>query len=169
MGNWGAFSEYSMLSIIQTYPQLINFNTTVYEYYVEQYNLCGYNLTLQYPNPSLYPTLRASGRLSDGSAAQKRFEGKTKDAISRLSTMAQLMKLHDSIPEDVQEITFKGRKFRKRQSSNSTQPVLPNLAPRGSIDPSYECYVVESVENYAAKYIAPWGMSSNASPFLISY
>ncbi|PVF95685.1 alpha/beta-hydrolase [Serendipita vermifera] len=156
MGNWGAFSEYSAISILQTYPQLINFNTTVYEYFVEQFNLCGYNLTLQYPSPSVYPTLRPFGRLTEGSAAQKMFEGKTKDALSRLSTVVQLLKLHDSIPEDVQEITVKGRRFRKRQSTNDTQPGLPNLSPRGSIDPYYECYVIESIENYASKYISPW-------------
>ncbi|KAF8555516.1 hypothetical protein OG21DRAFT_1438730, partial [Imleria badia] len=43
--------------VLETYPQIIGYDTQVFEYFQEQSALCGYNLTLKYPQPEHFPTL----------------------------------------------------------------------------------------------------------------
>lgn len=146
IGNYGAFVEYSALSVLQTYPQLIGFSTSAYEYFVDQFNLCGYNLTLQYPAPSDYPTLRVPATDFTNSG----FYSKNIDAIARMKSTLSLYKLKEDDAVNG-EIEVNGRKLVKRQ-----QVTPPPLAPTGVIDPWYKCFVMEHIEEYATNYTAPW-------------
>jgi carboxypeptidase D len=154
MGNYGASIEYSTLSIMQTYPQLFGFDTSTYEYFVEQYNLCGYNVTLNYPASSDYPTLRASGTLSPSSG---KYRSKNFDAIAHMNTVLSLYKLK---PEDTIDSTavVDGKMFVKRQQDDPTTP--PRFVPTGFIDPWYGCWIMEHLTDYATNYTAPWRESS---------
>jgi len=160
IGNYGAFVEYPTVGIMQTFPQLFGFDTNVYEYYVEQYNLCGYNLTLHYPSPSDYPTLRRNGRLAPNSSM---YEPKTLDAISRIKTLVGLYKLRDEDAVDG-TVFLDGKRFAKRQNVDPITP--PHLSPTGVIDPWYQCYVIESLEDYATNYTVPWGKLPPSHLFL---
>lgn len=146
IGNYAASTEYSALSIMQTYPQLIGFNPSVYEYFVDQFNLCGYNLTLQYPAPSDYPTLRNLGL----EFASSTFHNKFADAMTRMKSTLSLYKLKEEDAVDG-EIDVNGRKLVKRQ-----QTTPPSLSPTGVIDPDYRCFVLEHITDYAFNYTAPW-------------
>jgi carboxypeptidase D len=137
---------------MQTYPQLFGFDTNVYEYFVDQYNLCGYNLTLHYPAPSDYPTLRDTGSLSSTS---NQYHSKNVDAMARIKTLLSLYKLNEEDAVDG-SVVVDGKKFVKRQIS---APAPPPLAPTGVIDPHYQCWVLESLEDYASTYTTPWSKS----------
>ncbi|KAL5492153.1 hypothetical protein ACEPAI_3600 [Sanghuangporus weigelae] len=60
-GAIGTISETQQLTamaIIETYPQLIGYDTEVYEYFREQSHLCGYDLNLTYPQTGgHFPTI----------------------------------------------------------------------------------------------------------------
>jgi len=151
IGNYGAYVEYPTVGIMQTFPQLFGFDTSVYEYYVEQYNLCGYNLTLSYPSPLDYPTLRHWGELRQNLSM---YAPKTLDTMSRIKRLVNLYKMKD---EDAVDgvLLSDGKKFVKRQDVGPVTP--PGLSPTGVIDPWYGCYVVENLEGYAMNYTVPWG------------
>ena len=151
IGNYGAYVEYPTVGIMQTFPQLFGFDTSVYEYYVEQYNLCGYNLTLHYPSPSDYPTLRRSGAVAPNSSM---YVPKTLDAMNRIRTLVSLYTLKDEDAVDG-AVFLDGKKFVKRQDVDLITP--PHLSPTGVIDPWYQCYVIENLEDYATNYTLPWG------------
>ena len=151
IGTYGAYVEYSTVGIMQTFPQLFGFDTSVYEYYVEQYNLCGYNLTLSYPSPSDYPTLRRWSELTQNLSM---YAPKNLDAISRIKRLVSLYKIQDEDAVDG-AVFLDGKKFVKRQDVDPVTP--PGLSPTGVIDSWYGCRVVESLEDYATNYTVPWG------------
>ncbi|KAG8864445.1 hypothetical protein FRC20_010191 [Serendipita sp. 405] len=160
IGNYGAFTEYSTLSVLQSYPQLIGFEPSVYEYFVEQYNLCGYNLTLEYPASNPYPRLRdpymdpgvTSKAESNGEEtppmANSRWRGL--DALAMIQDTVELYKIpHEKRSE---EISFNGKRFVKRQQTSPGSV----LAPIGTIDSYYGCFLMEQLWDYATNYTAPW-------------
>ena len=143
---------------MQTYPQLFGFNTDVYEYFVEQYNLCGYNLTLSYPSTSPYPTLRASGHLSNSSGDDSSDDDDSddtdtgeNDAAKRIKRLLDLYDAQAGMAVDDALV----RKYRKRATDTAGTP--PHLSPTGVIDPDYQCHVLKHLEDYAKNYTAPWG------------
>ncbi|KAG8779565.1 hypothetical protein FRC15_010063 [Serendipita sp. 397] len=160
IGNYGAFTEYSTLSVLQSYPQLIGFEPSVYEYFVEQYNLCGYNLTLEYPASNPYPRLRdpyvdpgvTSKAESNGEEtppmANSRWRGL--DALAMIQDTVELYKIpHEKRSE---EISYNGKRFVKRQQTSPGSV----LAPIGTIDSYYKCFLMEQLWDYATNYTAPW-------------
>ena len=156
LGNRGAFVEYSTIGIMQTYPQLFGFDTNAYEYFVEQYNLCGYNLTLSYPSPSPYPTLRASAFLStdtnDDDTSVDGAEGPDTQDKRRTRRMKRMLNFLDHLPESG-SAKVGGSRIMKRRA------LAPPLSPTGVIDPKYQCHVLENLEDYAANYTVPWSES----------
>lgn len=138
LGTYAAAEEYSVITILQTYPQLINFNSKIYEYFVEQYNLCGYNITLHYPEAAHYPTLR-----SPVDRRPEKYSLRLTDTRSRLSKIVAVLKDLDS--ETLERM--------KRQSIND--PLIPPLT--GTLDPNYGCFLLEEVFDRITSYITPWG------------
>ncbi|KAH9913993.1 alpha/beta-hydrolase [Epithele typhae] len=58
VGSGIVFNEVPTLQIIQTYPQLINYDPGAYEFFAEQFHLCGLDLNLTYPQTGgHFPTL----------------------------------------------------------------------------------------------------------------
>jgi carboxypeptidase D len=149
--------EYSTVQIMQTYPQLFGFQSNVYEYFVEQYNLCGYNLTLSYPSSSPYPTLRATGHLSKDSGDDTSDDDddddsddiETNDTAKRVR---RLLELYDIQSRNAIEV--RGRGYVKRATNATVAP--PPLSPTGVIDPDYQCHVLEHLEHYAQNFTVPW-------------
>jgi carboxypeptidase D len=145
MGNFWAFSEFPALQVIQSYPQLIGFNTTVYEYIVDQYNLCGFNITLKYPNPEWYPTLKPPKRSSSSAS--------TKDDVISLK---ETLDLYD-LKTDTDETMINGKRFRKRQTNyRRASTPHPQLPPKGVLNSDYRCSLVEFIQDWAVNFTAPW-------------
>ncbi|KIM27100.1 hypothetical protein M408DRAFT_24847 [Serendipita vermifera MAFF 305830] len=156
-GNRGAFVEYSTIQIMQTYPQLFGFDTNVYEYFVEQYNLCGYNLTLSYPSPSPYPTLRASAFLSndpddDGDDDEEDLDAATSDSGDSFKRVKRLLAMYDLEPRGIMD----RRHLVGQHHSLRRRARPPPLSPTGVIDAKYQCHVLENLQDYAENYTVPW-------------
>lgn len=165
MGNFFAFREFPALNILQSYPQLIGFNTSVYEYFVDQYNLCGYNLELKYPNPSLYPTL------SPSTPPNKAMMTRSINAMRNFqqASLKQVLDLysHDA-NTDADETLINGKRFVKRQSTGTDTP-QPTLGPLGTIDSYYGCFLMEHIEDFAVNFTTPWGTPTFRLPIPASY
>lgn len=174
--------EYSALAVLQTYPQLINFDTSTYEYFVDQYNLCGYNLTLSYPSEKSYPSLRSTGKslyhliaslwltciiigqvsadTSTTYAGSQAYKGRLSLDIGKrigLTRMLAGLDKKDVIHEE-EHVVIGGKRFKKRQSTNSTD-TPPPLAPTGVLNPYYECFLMEEIWDYVVNYTLPWRKS----------
>ncbi|KAG8824603.1 hypothetical protein FRC17_009066 [Serendipita sp. 399] len=158
IGNYGAFTEYSTISLIQSFPQLIGFQPSVYEYFVEQYNLCGYNLTLEYPASNPYPPIRDP--YEDNGVTLKKGEEPPAIASSRWRGLDALAMIQESLElfkishEDkrADEISIDGMRFVKRQQTSPG----PSLAPIGTINPRYGCFLMEELWEYVTDYVVPW-------------
>ncbi|KAG8818982.1 hypothetical protein FRC17_010641, partial [Serendipita sp. 399] len=158
IGNYGAFTEYSTISLIQSFPQLIGFQPSVYEYFVEQYNLCGYNLTLEYPASNPYPPIRDP--YEDNGVTSKKGEEPPAIANSRWRGLDALAMIQESLElfkishEDkrADEISIGGMRFVKRQQTSPG----PSLAPIGTINPRYGCFLMEELWEYVTDYVVPW-------------
>ncbi|KAG9311823.1 Alpha/Beta hydrolase protein [Chiua virens] len=60
IGSITASIELPVVSVLETYPQIIGYDIEIFERFKERSALCGYNLTLQYPQPGHFPTLNPS-------------------------------------------------------------------------------------------------------------
>ena len=132
---------------MQSYPQLIDFDPGTYEYFVEQYNLCGYNMTLQYPAPAPYPPMRS--RDTHTAFIQcKRSEEQNELlsprylngllAIHKLLSAKRAVKIGDTL-------------ITKRQ-----QFVTPHLTPIGKINSYWGCNIALQLMIHATTTLMPW-------------
>lgn len=130
------------MTILDTFPQLINFDPQVYDYFAEQFTLCGYNLTFSYPEThGHFPPFEFQG---NGNSRQR-----FKQASQKLKELTLL--LADS---DGQGHVLR-RALEERQGEKYTVPALT-----GKINSWYGCWLVEEVLDFAHNYTIPWGVST---------
>ena len=134
IGNSGLLHEYSTLSLMQTYPQLIGFNTSAYEYFVEQYNL-----TLQYPALSEYPPLRVDFNDVPAINYAQRMEQEKRE-------LKRILELHNTLERT-------GVDLSKRQLAQQDHP---SFALTGTINSDRKCDVYNYLLDYARNYTEPW-------------
>ena len=142
MGGEGTYLHYPVPSILQTYPQLISFNSSVYEYYVNQWSKCRYNVALHYPATSLYPTLGDPNYLRQAQAKYSLDDAR--------SDLRKLIKLASAGPGE-DNILHEGRIYRRQAATAPTLP-MPQLN-NTEVDPFYGCYVWYSMREYAKHQI----------------
>jgi carboxypeptidase D len=140
---------------MRTYPQPFGFNSNAYEYFVEQYNLCGYNLTLSYPSRSAYPTLRASGQLSRGSGDDTIDRDNSSDANAD-GTAKRGKRLLDLYHTRSGKTVHGAIEVHGRRHVKRAYAVPPPFSPTGIIDPDCQYHVLEHIEDYAKNYTIPW-------------
>ncbi|PVF93037.1 alpha/beta-hydrolase [Serendipita vermifera] len=145
LGNFGAFGEYSALNILHSYPQLIGFNTNVYEYFVEQYNLCGYNVSLKYPALEPYPVLRDPTKSPNITSCRRSHD---MDIHNRLRIILRDYELAERAG------LVGGDTKWKRQSADESNPRANG--PIGRLDETWGCAIVQEILAYAVNESVPW-------------
>ncbi|KAH0834745.1 Alpha/Beta hydrolase protein [Lanmaoa asiatica] len=147
--NMQTFMELPVISVLETYPQIIGYDTEVFEYFLEQSALCGYNLTLQYPQPEHFPTLKAplpflSSGYSGTYDARFTLKRLVREVQDRFVTR---LKVRDGSPLE------HGQRLHARDWKR-------NLAGRanGTIDPWYQCDVYSEMIDYAVNFTFPWSL-----------
>ena len=128
---------------MQTYPQLIGFNSTAYEYYVNQWSLCHYNMTLHYPAQAAYPIMGYPYQVSALAA---------RDYEYKMHELRKLISLMSTSPE-LKEVVHGGVLYRRQ----SPAPIIIS-ANSSTVDPQYGCGVWASLISYATS-LSPWGQS----------
>lgn len=71
LGDPQIFEFMGVVSMIQTYPQMIGYDPQVYEYFDEQSRLCGFNLDLEYPGNGPLPALKYTSVAKQAKEAAK--------------------------------------------------------------------------------------------------
>ena len=109
--------------------------------------LCGYNLTLKYPETQKYPTIIAplggyGSTVAGSSRSQLRYSSFASAFRSRLRT--NLAKAPANLDK------------RKRELSQREWKRDLSTRPNGTIDPWYGCDLFDFVIDYALNYTYPW-------------
>ncbi|OSX59957.1 hypothetical protein POSPLADRAFT_1048408 [Postia placenta MAD-698-R-SB12] len=130
-------------TVIQTYPQLIGYDPEVFQWFVEQTHLCGYDLNLTYPQDGHLPDLQLVYPTAPGRASQVYFASKQK-------SKAMVSK---------RELLQEGR---RHYGDESRREIMKrDLAGRanGTIDPWYGCFLYDAMIEYALNFTYPWSES----------
>ena len=131
------------MTILDTFPQLINFDPRIYEYFAEQFTLCGFNLTFSYPEThGRFPPLGFKGNGISRLHVNKQGSKKLKELVSLLADTEQ------------QGYDHRRLALEKRQGEMYTVPALT-----GKINRWYGCWLVEEVLDFAHNYTVPWRTS----------
>ncbi|KAI0773294.1 alpha/beta-hydrolase [Trametes elegans] len=148
VGSGTVFEYLPVLSILETYPQLIAYDTEVFEWFREQEHICRFDLNLTYPQNGHFPTLHlipptdpARAGWADAGARESR----ARRTLSRLSSAKSAAKQARSV-EHVRHA--------KRDLS---------LRTNGTIDSWYGCYLFDELIDYAINYTYPWNVSANSA------
>ncbi|KIM76059.1 hypothetical protein PILCRDRAFT_826709 [Piloderma croceum F 1598] len=149
MNSFAGYEEVAVLSVIETYPQLIDFDKTVLDYFRTQAHICGYDLNLTYPQRGHFPSL-IDPRQSfppDTLFAQDSFsQGKSLRTRTAARTFA---KRRDSAALNHTDI---GKREEKRKQWKRDLSGRAN----GTLDPWYACFLLEELLDYATNFTFPW-------------
>ncbi|EMD39305.1 hypothetical protein CERSUDRAFT_82042 [Gelatoporia subvermispora B] len=165
IGNGATFEQMPTLQIIETYPQLIGYDTDVYEWFKEQEHLCGYDLNLTYPQNGLFPTLEfvfPSDPDRAGAVFASRRTSRT-SIMTRTGLVDAARKGYIRRDESFQRAHPADRrlhasfgKHEKRDLSGRTN---------GSIDPWYGCFLYDAMIDYALNFSFPWNESHSMNGY----
>ncbi|KAJ7840852.1 alpha/beta-hydrolase [Mycena olivaceomarginata] len=152
LGSFAAFEELPTLTTIETYPQLINYDPEVYEYFKTQEHLCGYDLNLTYPQNGHFPTL--ADPVFHVGPARLAFQNRLKKSTMAFVNPKSTSKL---LPLNRREAL---RREERRHEWKRSIAGRPN----NTLDPFYGCFLFEEMWDYAANFSAPWaGQSGSGS------
>ncbi|EIN03545.1 alpha/beta-hydrolase [Punctularia strigosozonata HHB-11173 SS5] len=143
--------------VVETYPQLIGYDTEVYDYVREQTHLCGFDLNLTYPQTggkfdTIHPKIGAIG--------------------GKLSAR--------SVPEEAPAAPYKHRSFvselRERASTRDAElagadvekrvPKGFNATLTGKVNEWFGCDLRDLVLSYAINYTYPWNANFGEFDYL---
>ncbi|KAF7983379.1 hypothetical protein HWV62_22379 [Athelia sp. TMB] len=145
LGSDVVFNIVPTLNIIETYPQLIGYDTDVYAYFKEQEHLCGYDLNLTYPQTGgHFPDLQFIGPSDpNGPGALKTRTGLSKRAFV------------DRVNEHLAK-----REARGEALVNRAEQGKRDLTSRknGTINSWYGCDLYTELLEYAVNYTYPWNL-----------
>lgn len=117
-------------------------------YFPFRSTLCGFNLTLQYPQPQHFPTLNGSLPFPSSASAGKYDAKFTKRGFT--------FEVHDRLAAKLRERggTFleEGERLRARDVWKRDLAGRPN----GTIDPWYQCDLLDEMVSYAINFTFPW-------------
>ncbi|EJD07265.1 alpha/beta-hydrolase [Fomitiporia mediterranea MF3/22] len=167
MGAEPEYEELPMLSIIETYPQLIGYDSEVYEYFKEQTHLCGWDLNLTYPQTGKFPPIGPPILPADGGRAAELASRKPGLIRKNLLAVARgvespetgLVKRRTApTPEEIEAREERKRAWIKEKRDLMRKRDLTGRA-NGTIDPFYGCFLAEETQDYALNFSMPWNLS----------
>ncbi|OAX36451.1 alpha/beta-hydrolase [Rhizopogon vinicolor AM-OR11-026] len=152
-----------VVSVLETYPQIIGYDTDVFEYFREQEKLCGYDLTLEYPQNGHFPTLNyASGVIpSSGTSASGRYRAR-QGRSSKGLFLAEMEQKHNA------HLAKRSTSLASHERVRAADAWKRDLAGRanGTIDPWYGCDVYDEMVDYAINFTFPWSLRNQSGrPF----
>ncbi|KAG0699895.1 alpha beta-hydrolase [Suillus ampliporus] len=156
----GETFELLPVSVLETYPQIVGYDTTVFEYFREQEALCGYNLTLEYPQNRHFPTLTyTSGAdpYTSGMSASGRYRAR-QGQFSKKLFLAEMEQRYNA------RLAKRSTGLSKRERLRARDAWKRDLAGRanGTIDTWYGCDVYDEMVDYAINFTFPWSLSQES-------
>ncbi|KAF7303613.1 Carboxypeptidase [Mycena indigotica] len=166
LGSAAVFEELPTLTTLETYPQLINYDPAVFEYFKTQQDLCGYNLTLTYPQSGHFPTLLDPFTHASTNGAGSAFLAAKINSAARNKLRSSNAR-YKSISAAFTSGTVgksKSLPLDKRTRGQLTQ-WKRSLAgrPNGTLDPYYGCFLFDEMWDYAVNFTFPWATKQGAN------
>ncbi|KAI0675833.1 alpha/beta-hydrolase [Trametes maxima] len=150
------FNVLPAVSIIETYPQLIGYDTAVFEAFRAQEHLCGFDLNFTYPQDGRFPTLSLDAPIPGAGG------GASLTAYNRFNS--RVRQQHNSQLRELAKRTFveglDAASARKRDSSPRVNATL---------NPWYGCNLYNEVIDYAINFSMPWSDSFDVSNYFPVY
>ncbi|KIJ35084.1 hypothetical protein M422DRAFT_233049 [Sphaerobolus stellatus SS14] len=137
------------MQVIETYPQLIDYDPDVYNYFKEQTHLCGYDLNASYPMTSHFPSLRPA--FDDSTASSSSFTSLSLKRKFKKSTFTSLLAFA-SKPKS----SFSKRELQDREDRKAILKRDLSMRSNGTIDPLYECFLLGELSDYTVNFTKPW-------------
>lgn len=139
-----------ILTVIETYPQLIGYDPEVFAYFKEQEHLCGLDVNFTYPQNGIIPTINFTYGTVDGGERQnahslmQRLGSKSSSSSNLLAT---LKRRADELDVDLSKRGTVRHNFIK----NSMRKRDLTGRSNGTIDPYYGCDLFVEVVDYAVR------------------
>ncbi|KAJ3761692.1 alpha/beta-hydrolase, partial [Lentinula raphanica] len=136
------FENIPIVQVVETYPQLIGYNTSFYDYILEQNHLCGYDLNLTYPQTGgKFPPMEVKyGSIGD------RIQGLSRRTTSE-GTHSHNLATKSPSP---------WARRAKLQPREHNSPSIFNTTLTGKINSYYGCDIRDMVFEYTLNYTYPW-------------
>ncbi|KAJ7062145.1 alpha/beta-hydrolase [Mycena amicta] len=155
MGSAAVYEELPTLTTIQTYPQLINYDPEVYEYFKTQEALCGYNLTFTYPQDGHFPPLIDPFKHAATSGAGSALLAAKAKTVAK--SQARYKSLSAAFASTTTSGTSKTRPLDKRTRGQLAQWKRSLTGrPNNTLDPYYGCFLFDEMWDYAVNFTFPW-------------
>ncbi|KIM53428.1 hypothetical protein SCLCIDRAFT_1222826 [Scleroderma citrinum Foug A] len=154
IGSGETFNLLPVVSVLETYPQIIGYDTDVLNYFKKQTALCGYDLTLEYPQNGHFPTLTYTGGANPISMAPT---GRYKSHLTKQGLML------DAQNRFAARLAKRDVRLSKRERLRAQDVWKRNIAGRGNgtINPWYGCDVYDEMLDYAVNFTFPWSLSKS--------
>ncbi|GJJ06658.1 hypothetical protein Clacol_000853 [Clathrus columnatus] len=139
------YAQAPVISTLQTYPQLINFDPSVFEYFVKQAHLCKLDINLSYPQSNPIPTI-----VLPVEAGPEFFSSSSPKLAKQLSLRALLSSSSSS---------SKARSFSakfKRRGIGFNRFISEFESGNDTINPWYGCDLYDEMIDYALNFTFPW-------------
>ncbi|KAI0344379.1 alpha beta-hydrolase [Trametopsis cervina] len=141
LGSNSEFKTMPTLSLIETYPQIIGYDTQVYDYFANQAHLCGLDLNLTYPQQGGgLPVIN----LVEGQNQKHPYQ-------HDLTFAAEVAKRHE---EGLSDIHLSSRS--EKTAAHSIWKRDLTGRSNHTIDPWYGCYIWDEMVDYAVNFTYPW-------------
>lgn len=151
-GTWQGFNLMPAISVLETFPQIIGYDTDVLDHFKSQAHICGYDLNLTYPSDLNTP-------LPDLDLVEPRDRTLMQLLQTRTQQSMALQKRSTSIEEDA-EMREEKRLVWKRNRLERRAPNVP-----ADLDPWYGCFLFDELLDYALNYTYPWNETLDMGPF----
>jgi len=153
--------EMPALQMIETYPQLIGYDTDVHKYFKEQTHLCGFDYNLTYPQHGLFPPLIDIDATTNSTA---RASGSRVSRSKVLTSLARRDVGSNALPKKITRLMRRQLMTReKRRSAWKKEKRDLTGRANGTIDPFYGCFLMDEVYDYATNFSFPWSASPEIS------
>ncbi|EIN09574.1 alpha/beta-hydrolase [Punctularia strigosozonata HHB-11173 SS5] len=161
LGDNDAFKTLPTLSIIETYPHLIGYNTEVYDYFKAQSTLCNFTTELSYPGDGAMATVQVAEGQLQNPGRNIPDEDDTRTTTKKHSRAGMPTK-----SGWVEELREKKRHAPVDRVRNQ-KLVMRDLTgrPNGTIDPWYGCFLWDMLTDYAVNFTFPWTDAGSFDPY----
>ncbi|KAJ3721074.1 alpha beta-hydrolase [Lentinula raphanica] len=164
VGSGPEFQDLPAVTVIETYPQLINYDPEVFKYFEEQSHLCGYDVNLTYPQNGTIPTLKYVPSIYDSDDAssfsnRQKFSKnfRNRSFRSRLLSRFQERSEMEELRPFTKSTHFRKREERRQEWVRSKRDLTGRA--NGTIDTRYGCDLLDEFIDYAINFTFPWTLS----------
>ncbi|EMD31271.1 hypothetical protein CERSUDRAFT_119819 [Gelatoporia subvermispora B] len=151
LGSLATIEILPTLNVIETWPQLINYDPDVFNYFKEQDHLCGYDLNLTYPQQSNFPTLNITLASDPNSPFSVPFQ-LSEQRRERRKILTSGLNAHT----DASDLRARNHLHVTREERREQWKRDLSGRSNGTIDSWYGCWLYDEMIDYAVNFSFPW-------------